>query len=886
RVTVRGPGLLKSVTVVPDLSQTITLLDPFRDTTSTFVDSINRPQSTSFEVLSDKPVAVTAFFATVHGTEAFTPIPVEQWGLEYYAASINQFFVFNAIQNEETNDLVIAPAALVVIASENNTDVTIESPTLLAGERIRGVRRTISLNAGQVYQIETGTVMKNDSVIVNDSLTATDLTGTRISATKPIGVVSGNTRTIGSTGTTHNTLPTGPLPSNTVTNAAYEWLHPTSALGHTFIYRQFSPIAEKQSTELVRVFATSPGMTVATITNSGAPSSIPQGSYQDYPSRVFRRGTELETFAVRTDKPAQVFVFTASHSERVPDSSAALELETTSYSSAMAELVPRERWITFGRYATPLYPGGISHYLVLAADSGTTVLLDGQPVVWDSASVLGTTFRHARVSVALGDHSLRAIGGRFTATAFGQRRGYAAYRPSSARGSHDSSAGVAHPTIYLEVLGATYAMPVPGISNLIPPRDSVTITRNDKCGFSIVTLNRNSVTWSSSIIDASVDAGSRNADIQITKTFAGRLHLGFRVQFMPVDPTQDASGSVTVTNDAGQSWTIPYVYRAFTIALTPSTFDLLAIPVGTLQSIPLTLTNQKPFTTSVLDARLRRGDQGFVLQGRNQLVKTLAAGGSFAMTLEFTGASAGVHYVDTLVIYSDCDSMVVPLSARTVPPAPAPVPLITGYDWGTRRVGSINDTLSFISNAGTLPFTIERVELVGNAANAFALIDPMASGDVASGGRTTTGIRFQPNIEGSYVAEILLITTDGDSAKAELRGASLLARIDVPDIAPIALCVGRDFDTAVTITATGTMPTLIDSFVVTATANVRVELDTAWMNLPLTLAVGESLPLRMKLVGVVDGAFDFAVVAVAAATGDSVAHVSGTVQTCVVLGIA
>lgn len=875
-VSVRGPGFSRSVTVRPDVSQTIALTDPFTPAAKIFTDSVNTPQSTSFEILSDRPVAVTAFFATLHGIESFTPVPVEGWGREYFAATLNQWFVFNALQTEEINTIVIAPAALAIVASEDNTDVTIESPALLSGDSTMPTTRTITLNSGQVYQIETGTPR-------GPNIASPDLTGTHVTASKPIGVISGNTRTLGTTDTTQNTIPTDPLPTNSLTNACYEWLHPVSSHGHTFVYRQFSAVAESQSTELVRVYATSPGITIATITNIGAPESIPQGSYYDYPSRLFRRGTALEPFAVRTDKPAQVFVFTASHATP-PDTN--VSMETTTWSPAMAELVPRERWMTIGRFNTPLYPGGISHYVVVAADSGTNVLLDGQPIVFDSLNVIGTTFRHARVPVTLGDHTMRAIGGRFTATAYGQRRGYAAFRPFVANDDSEPPAGVMHPTYYLEILSAAYAMPVPGISDFVAPKDSVTISRLDKCDSSVVMFDRAGVTWSSGIINADVDAGSRNVDFAITKTFAGRIHLGYRIRFMPIDPARDASGSVTITNEAGQSWTIPFIYRAYTIALDPATIDLLAVATGITQTIPITLTNQKPFTTSVLDVHLRRGDQGFVVNGRGQLVKTLAAGGSFAMSIDFTGAVPGRLYTDTLVIISDCDSMLVPLNARTAPPDPAPVPLITGYDWGVRRVGSINDTLSFISNAGTLPFTIDRIELLDNTSNAFAIVAPNPATLVDPAQRTIVGVRFQPPSESSFASEILLITTDGDSARAELRGSSLLAAIIVPDIVPLDLCLGRGVDTSVTISASGSMATRIDSFIVTVTGGVRVVLDTAWMNLPRLIAPGDSLPLRMRLTGTASGAFDVAIVAVSAATGDSLAHVAGVVDTCVTPGIA
>ena len=872
RVTITGPGFSRTVTVAPERSTTVALTAS-PSASGVFVDSVGVVQNLSFRVDADRPIGVTAYFATVFGAEAFTPLPVERWGTEYFAASLNQMWVYNAAQSEEINTVVPAPASLVVVAAEDNTDVTIETSTDVQGPQLR----TITLDAGQTYLVETFPF--TDATRIGRP----DITGTRITATKPIGVLSGNTRTLGSF---LNPLPREPLPWNAMANTTFEWLHPTSAHGHTFIYRQYSAVEERRTTEIVRVVGTSPGITTVTITNGGPPMSVSQGGHLDFPSTVFRNDTVPQPFAVRTDKPAQCFVFTGSYSKYIGNNdSARVEMETTTWSPAMGELVPRERWVTLARYSAPVYPGGMAHYIVIAADSGTTVLIDGDTAAFDPKPVVGTSYHHARIAVAPGDHTLRAIGGRFTATAFGQRSGYAAYRPSAATGGEDIDGIAAHPTVYLEILSLAYAMPVPGISEYTPEPDSLVMTRLDKCDSSVIVAERTKVAWTSSIMSASLDAGSINVDVAIDKTFIDRLHNGFRVRFRPIDDTRDASGSVTITNEAGQRWTIPYAYAAHTVSLSPASFDLLAVDAGVTTTIPLTLTNRKPFTTTVLDARLRHGDRGFVLQGRSIMPKPLASGGSFSLALEFTGAAAGTHYTDTLVIYSDCDSLVVPLSARTAPPDPAPFPLITGYDWGVRRVGTASDTLSFISNAGTLPFTVERIIVVNDPSGVFAVVPPMPVPQVGPAERTAVGIRFQPGGTGTFVAEILLVTTDGDSARAELRGSAVLASIDLSDVGPVDVCVGRAMDTVAVLTAAGTVGSRIDSFTVTSSANVRVEVDTAGMYLSRVIAPGASMNVRLRIVGLSAGAFDASVVAFAGAIGDSVARITGVVEQCVALEI-
>jgi hypothetical protein len=128
--------------------------------------------------------------------------------------------------------------------------------------------------------------------------------------------------------------------------------------------------------------------------------------------------------------------------------------------SAMAELVPWERWSSVGRFHSPGYPEYLRHYVAIVSDA--QVLLDGRPVAMTPAPVGG--YREALVEVGPGDHLLAAEGcGRFGAIAYGHAQGYEEYVPPHARkGDDETIASAPHPSRYWEKLGIAYAYPVLG----------------------------------------------------------------------------------------------------------------------------------------------------------------------------------------------------------------------------------------------------------------------------------------------------------------------------------------------------------------------------------------------------------------------------------------
>jgi hypothetical protein len=130
------------------------------------------------DVIANKAILVTALDeVAVYGlnrmqesTDGFTALPVDAIGTDYYVLGY-----------ANTIDYVIGGGTnLTIAATEDNTAVTI-TPTVAVGSRPASTAFTINLNQGQAYTLHTSLPF------------LADLSGSRVTASKPISLFGGNT---------------------------------------------------------------------------------------------------------------------------------------------------------------------------------------------------------------------------------------------------------------------------------------------------------------------------------------------------------------------------------------------------------------------------------------------------------------------------------------------------------------------------------------------------------------------------------------------------------------------------------------------------------------------------------------------------------------------
>ena len=793
-----GPtGIVRDVSLEPGKTVVVPVSDLYPPGLPVPLDPPGYRDPRLVDITATHPIWVSVRVVNAFGSETFRPLPVESWGREYRLISMRSWFLQSIGVDPGTKEegfeiLDVFPMAIIV-AAEDTTRVT-----LAAGLPTDGPR-TFILNAGEAYSIPVR--QKRDPL----DTAARDLTAYLVTADKPIGILSGNTRSYGG-------APIGKitqLPGNSLQNLLVEWLPPVSRLGTSFVY---TPIMVERDTavEVIRIIPVEPGVTTVSTSLGGPNRSVVPGEFIELRHPGPMTGSVKSGFAIFADKRVMVTVVTGAEGVYTPNTGAGAGYGSLqSWGPALTLLAPVEEWNdvvhAFGRDQ----PAAVDQEGVIVAEQGSAITIDGAPIALEPLP--GTPYLQGRVPLSPGDHEIRSIGGRFSAIGYGLSPGYEAYLvPGIEEEGKEKSA--AHITEYQEYLSIAWAALLPGgrLDGDLPP-DSITIATRDYCDSATYAIDRISQNiWSDGPLDVALFDGV-NAQIAVDTIAPLGPVTGYRVTATAIDPLRDASGRIVVRG-VGVEKESSYLYRAQMVSL-PTEIDLgTGVPAGIEQRRSITLRNVRSFTGTVIDARIESGATGFGLDDGGRLPRPLQSGQSVEIEVTFTGRAPSITWLDTLIVTTDCGDYRVPLRARTSAEAPQlPVPTITGYDWGVRSVGSFNDTLSFAGNAGTRSYTIAEVSITGSPASPFSLVPPTAAADVvATGDALGLGIRFTPPAPGSFVDTILLVSTDGDSARALLRGVAIdtTARFDFSvDPPPLdTLCLGDTIDVELLLRNSGSNP--------------------------------------------------------------------------------
>ena len=162
------------------------------------LSTTNAPQKMSIHVSSDFPISVYGLNRRFQTTDTYLALPVSVLGKEYRAVCYNKL----------SQDLI---SQVAVVATEDQTDLTIVPRAQVLGGYEAGKPYVIHLQRGEVYQF----------VADFSAVGLGDLTGTLISSNKRISVFSGHSCAY---------VPTG----ITACNHLVEQLPPVSAWGKHF----------------------------------------------------------------------------------------------------------------------------------------------------------------------------------------------------------------------------------------------------------------------------------------------------------------------------------------------------------------------------------------------------------------------------------------------------------------------------------------------------------------------------------------------------------------------------------------------------------------------------------------------------------------------------
>ncbi len=330
-------------------------------------------------ISSSGKVAVYAFNERFRSADGTVVLPIGALGKDYMITS--HFEVLTA--NVNYNGNIDNESTLLVVATEDNTQVEITTSVQSISGNGADSPFTVTLNRGQSYQVKA----------------RADLTGSRVRVIgdnadecKKIAVFGGNKWTsVGNCGSANDHL--------------FQQAYPINTWGTSFVHVALSG---RTSGELVKVLASEDGTQVEV--NGIGRGGINAGEFLSLEFGI------NETAKITTNKPASVTVFSKSQECNQPNAPNAQNGDPF-----MITYSPVEQLIKEIRFNALNLPSIAAHYVNIVVKTGTEnlTLLDGQNLGANFFKVPGDpTFSYARINITQGVHQLTNREG-FTAYVYG-----------------------------------------------------------------------------------------------------------------------------------------------------------------------------------------------------------------------------------------------------------------------------------------------------------------------------------------------------------------------------------------------------------------------------------------------------------------------------------
>lgn len=639
-------------------------------------------------IVAEDPIIVYGMNRTDFTSDGFLALPINALGKEYIVASA-------ASVQATTQEL---PSQYMVVAPYDNTVVTVVNPMDTPNNR-EGIASTFTMNKGDVYS----------AMSVGFS---GDLSGARIQANKPIGVLAGQNCTY---------LPTFEFPA---CDHIVEMLTPVETWG-TFYHSL--PFQERTKGDTYRIFAGEPnadifvnGTQIATISRAGGGSGLGWIEY---------RPDDRRPMEISSDK--RIFVAQYNNSQTYDNS--------TSTDPFFMILTPVEQFQTDLIFTTPGadFP---KNYINLICDSAglfEVEITEAGKDQWEkllvqyngnfqnfTTKINGKTYVGKTFPIQPGTYQLRGPepfagyiygGGEFDSYGY----------PLSVATANIRNKDVDAPPIIWEqecdgsVAGSTRDMP-----------DDVNVRTN----LSTVRLLQGSSNY-----DLTVEPFE--ASIARTTTFTLKV----------VDQKKDAVAIIAASDMAGNVSIDTIYYFARNLSFTPDPADFGQVLVNDPQQLKIKVRNDGNRQIEIEELLLQKGSVGFELLDPKGAF-TLDPGEEIEATIRFVASTEGA-FLDSLGFTDSCSTFwVLPIRGRTA----APVIKVSDYDFGQQPLGQFIRQAITITNTGTGQLVVTGVAeqltttvfTLPNGLPAFPLrLNASASQNLV--------VQFLPTAEQNYIDSIV-----------------------------------------------------------------------------------------------------------------------------------
>lgn len=367
-------------------------------------------------VSSVDPISVTVMFTYTWSGESFMVIPAEWLGKQYY--TLNMYEDKAKLRDNTTYDL---PCQVLIVGTQDNTRVTYNMKVDTKGGTKKGAQGSVTLSTGDTYLIEAALT----PALNQDN--STDFTGSYISATKPIAVISGHTKgAFPRYAATYNGF--GISNTDFIRNMLIEMMPPMELIGNEYISvplshptRTYSSSFIDQQGDIVRFVATHNGTIVSQMRADGSGMkqisiTMNAGDWFDVNGSDFTTvGYFQSNYPVLAGQYAKSFL----SSTNLGFATAGMGFEMT--------LVPVGQWCTYSNFNQPSKVDNFINITFKTTDANN-LFLDG--VTFSSKfgssmmSIAGTPYSYVSQISSSGTHTISSINGaKFGAYAYGNSDG-------------------------------------------------------------------------------------------------------------------------------------------------------------------------------------------------------------------------------------------------------------------------------------------------------------------------------------------------------------------------------------------------------------------------------------------------------------------------------
>ncbi len=684
--TITGPGYRKVVPLTAGQMAVVDFNDRSQIAPVSTVTISGTPVSELFRIEADEPIIVYQFMLTIFGTEAWTPLPVEAWGREYHAAMVPAETV-NGISPGGELDYVktpkMAPSEITILSAFDSTVVSIAPLDSLDGDP---AVTNVVLMKDQAYQVQSW---------ADTSSTAgaqPDLGGTRVTASKPIGVISGNTRA-------KVRFTVVALAENSYKNMLIEWLRPVELYGTEFVYmptwdarrptgQPYEDPNDKRRGEIVRIYR----MDARPLTGSWT-----DASRQPHASRVpFSLADSdvvhedfIEIPVARhytTDVPAQAMmnsIAVVKFGGTTGGYGGYVGAQFDGWGAYMVEMTPRRMWPNFSPFYIPAEPTGMDHFINIVTDTShrndVVMLVDGNevPMTFNHGLIPGTDLVWGTATPPVGSTSyVRGMdGARFYAFCYGLYKGHEQYVPGRTKrdeksgetfGGGGSDPTALHPSEFQEWLGVSYGYPLAARNLVAAGTDSLSVSSTLECdGLHVAIRPAGANPARVRTVDLE---NAQNARIAAVTPYPAQGEDRVDLLIQPTVKESPASATLVIADAANRVYRIPYNQIPHYIRFDDGdSYDLGSVPVGTDAHLSVAFTNPTSGPVDVYGVWLVTATGPFRIDSLDRSVPaSLPPGATMHAYVTFGSDVPASSYVDRLNVVLSCDTIGIVLRGAVV----------------------------------------------------------------------------------------------------------------------------------------------------------------------------------------------------------------------------